>query len=55
MLWDVIIQQCLNSLGLRDAIWPYGVTENWVNIGSGNSLLPNGTKQLPEQMLTYLQ
>ena len=24
----------------------------WVNIGSGNGLLPDGTKQLPEPMLT---
>ena len=30
-------------------------TENWVNIGSGNGLLPKGTKQLPEPMLTYHQ
>ena len=28
------------------------VTEIWVNIGSGNGLLPDGTKPLPEQMLT---
>ena len=29
-------------------------TEIWVNIGPGNNgLLPNGTKQLPEPMLTY--
>ena len=25
----------------------------WVNIGSGNGLLPDGTKPLPEPMLTY--
>ena len=30
-------------------------TNNWANIGSGNYLLPNGTKQLPEPVLTYLQ
>ena len=29
------------------------VTENWVNIGSGNGLLPHSTKPLPEPMLTY--
>ena len=29
---------------------PYG--EIWVNIGSGNGLLPDGTKPLPEPMLT---
>ena len=28
------------------------VTEIWVNIGSGNGLLPDGTKPLPEPMLT---
>ena len=27
-------------------------TEIWVNIGSGNGLLPNSTKPLPEPMLT---
>ena len=27
----------------------------WVNIGSGNSLLPDGAKILPELMLTYHQ
>ena len=41
------------------------VTEIWVNIGSGNGLLPDGnepngmlpdgTKPLPEPMLTYHQ
>ena len=25
----------------------------WVNIDSGNGLLPDGTKPLPEPMLTY--
>ena len=28
-------------------------TEIWVSIGSGNGLLPDGTKPLPEEMLTY--
>ena len=28
------------------------VTEIWVNFGSGNGLLPDGTKPLPEPMLT---
>ena len=28
------------------------VTEIWVNISSGNGLLPDGTKPLPEPMLT---
>ena len=30
-------------------------TQIWVNIGSGNDLLPDGTKPLPEPMLTHLQ
>ena len=25
----------------------------WVNIGSGNGLMPDGTKPLPEPVLTY--
>ena len=25
----------------------------WVNIGSGNGLLPDGTKPSPEPMMTY--
>ena len=28
-------------------------TKIWVNIGSGNDLLPDSTKPLPEPMLTY--
>ena len=28
------------------------VIEIWVNIGSGNDLLPDGNKPLPEPMLT---
>ena len=31
---------------------PYG-DENWVNIGSGNGLLPDSTKPLPEPILIY--
>ena len=33
-------------------VTPYGDII-WVNIGSGNGLLPEGTKPLPEPMLTY--
>ena len=31
------------------------VTKIWVNIGSGNGLVPDGTKPLPEPMLTNHQ
>ena len=31
------------------------VPEIWVNIGSGNGLLPDGTKPLPEPLLTDQQ
>ena len=30
-------------------------TEIWVNIGSGNGLLPDGTKPSPEPLLIYHQ
>ena len=30
-------------------------TEIWVNIGSGNGLVPDGTKPLPESMLTVMK
>ena len=33
---------------------PYD-TEIWVNIASGNGLLPDGTKPLPEPLLIYHQ
>ena len=42
----------INSLGL---VTPYGIVEILVNTGSGNGLLPDGTKPLPEQMFTYHQ
>ena len=29
------------------------VTKIWVDIGLGNGLVPDGTKPLPEPMLTY--
>ena len=32
---------------------PYMATEFWVNIGSGNSLLLDSTKPLPEPVLTF--
>ena len=37
-----------NSLGHSDL-----ATDTLVNIGAGNGLMRDGTKQLPEQMLTY--
>ena len=41
-----------NSLGPSDAIWQQ---KTGSNIGSGNGLVPDGTKPLPEPMLTYHQ
>ena len=32
--------------------WRHMATEIWVNIGSANNLLPDGTKPLPEPLLT---
>ena len=37
------------------ALWSHMATEIWVNIGSGNGLLPDGTKPLPEPRLTNYQ
>ena len=37
------------------ARWCHMVTQNSVTIGSGNGLLPEGTKPLPEPMLTNHQ
>ena len=37
------------------ALWRHMASWIWVNIGSGNGLLPDGTKPLPEPMLTYHQ
>ena len=34
-----------------NSLWANDVTEIWVNIGSGNGLLPDSTKPLPEPML----
>ena len=38
-------------------MWPSDAVGDMdlVNIGSGNGLLPDGTKPLPEPMLTYHQ
>ena len=49
--WWLLMMRHLNSLRPSDAIWRH----IWVNIGSGNDLLPDGTKPLPEPMLTYHQ
>ena len=46
-----------NPIGFKHivAYWRHVSTWNWVNIGSGNGLMPDGTKPLPEPMLTYHQ
>ena len=38
---------------LINSLWPSGTI--WVNIRSGNGLVPSGTKPLPEAMLIYDQ
>ena len=49
------------SLWPSGAIWPivalqrYMVTYIWIKIVSGDGLLPDGIKPLPESMLTYDQ
>ena len=39
---------------LIGAQWRHSATKIWVNIGSGNGLLPGGIKPLPEPMLTNI-
>ena len=49
--WVVLKKRhlCINPL------WPSDATWICVNIGSSNGLVPDGTKPLPEPMLTYHQ
>ena len=54
LTFDTLIHsKCVNSLGYSAIIWRdrYGSTP----AGSGNGLLPDDTKPLPEEMLTYHQ
>ena len=44
-----------HALLVNLAWWCHIATWNLFNIGSGNSLLPDGTNPLPEPMLTYHQ
>ena len=37
------------------AYWRHMATQMWVNTGSGNGLVPDGTKPLPEPMLTLVR
>ena len=52
---DTIRRHWVELLWLIEAQWRHLATYSWVNIGSGNGLLPDGTKPLPEPMLTYHQ
>ena len=45
-----IVQAYFTATGRR--IWHHIATQIWVNIDSGNGLLPDGTKPLPEPILT---
>ena len=44
----------MNGLGLKLIVaqWYHMVVKIWVNIGSGDELLPDGTKSLLKQILT---
>ena len=57
MLLCLCIYYALTSQCVRRMIkllWPGDAmtTYNWLSIGSGNSLVPDGIKLLPEPMLT---
>ena len=47
-----IILHIRSSYQLIQVWWHHMATRSWVNIGSGNGLFPDGTKPLPEPMLT---
>ena len=51
MYMGMLVCLPFHSLWPSDAIWLH----IWVNIGSGNGLLPDGIKPLPEPMLTIIQ
>ena len=61
---SLVLQLFISSGGWyhikQDVFWEYHCLTHcglviWINIGSGNGLLPDGTKPLPELMLTYHQ
>ena len=56
MFWNITFKKSLlPARSFNVTLWHNMATEIWVNIGSGNGLLPDGTKPLPESMLTYHQ
>ena len=52
--WLAIVSCFLHIINIV-AQWRHMATFIWINVGSGNSLLPDGAKPLPESMLTYHQ
>ena len=53
--WNIIAQGNRQAHSDYKFRYRHMATEIWVNIGSCIGLLPNGTKPLPEPMLTYHQ
>ena len=49
----ILYNTFLNQLTV--AYWRHMATQMWVNTGSGNGLVPDGTEPLPEPMLTSHQ
>ena len=45
----------MSAILFRPYLTRCGLEMQYVNIGSGNGLLPDGTKPLPEPVLTYHQ
>ena len=52
IVWDYVNGILSSSLTHCGLVTPLAI---WVNIGSGNGLLPDSTKPLPEPMLIYHQ
>ena len=51
-LWHRMASLIPNELTRWGLVTPFGDIDIWVNTDSGNGLMPNGTKPLPEPMLT---
>ena len=54
--WEMCLSQYIfnkvSNSDMINSLWPGEVTCYCINIGSGNDMLPEGTKPLPEPMLT---
>ena len=48
------IKPNIGVLTIFSIFWHHMLRKIWVNIGSGNGLVPTGNKSLPDPMLTQI-